>query len=170
MFLSSGDGYLRDLPELHQGCQVPFPVSRGNVAFLSRHCSGKGPHLVLRGESRGFSRVAVGSLGFLLICDGDLRDLLMLPQRSKVFSSCEGHVGIPLELLPANRAMSRVQLGNSVFLSCGDRDLGLLIKMQLGSQASSGVKAWKSAFLSSCPRCVRPLVEFRRGIWAFSRG
>ena len=48
MFLSSGDGYLGDLPELHQGCQVPFHVSRGNVGFLLRHCSGKGSHLRLR--------------------------------------------------------------------------------------------------------------------------
>ena len=75
---------------------------------------------------------------FLSICDGDLRDKLVLPQRSKVFSSCEGHVGMPLELLPANRAMSRVQLGNSVFLSGRDRDLGVPIRVQLGSQASSG--------------------------------
>ena len=116
------------------------------MGFLLRHCSGKGPHLVLRGESRGFSRVAVGSLGFLLICDGDLRDLLMLPQRSKVFSSCEGHVGIPLELLPANRAMSRVQLGNSVFLSGGDQGLGLPIKVQLGNHVSSGVESWTLHF------------------------
>ena len=76
-FLSSGDGYLWDLPGLHQGCPVPFRVSRGNVAFLSRHCSGTGPHLVLRGESRGFSRVAAGSLGFLSICDGDLWQCLL---------------------------------------------------------------------------------------------
>ena len=47
VFLSSGDGYLGDLPELYQGCQVPFRVSRGNMVFLSRHCSGKGPHLAL---------------------------------------------------------------------------------------------------------------------------
>ena len=59
-FLSNGDGYLGDLLELHQGYQVPFHISRGNVGFLSRHCSGKGPHLALRGESRGCSRVAVG--------------------------------------------------------------------------------------------------------------
>ena len=66
--------------------------------------------------------------------------------------------------------MSRVQSGNSVFLSNGEWDLGLFIKVQLGSHASSGVKAWNSAFLSSCPRSVRALVEFRQGIWAFSRG
>ena len=61
MFLSCGDVYLGDLPELHQGCQVLFHISRGNVGFLSKHCSGKGPHLTLSGESRGCSRVMAGS-------------------------------------------------------------------------------------------------------------
>ena len=42
--------------------------------------------------------------------------------------------------MPENRAVSRVQLGNSVFLSGGDRDLGLPLKFQLGSQALSGVE------------------------------
>ena len=74
---------------------------------------------------------------------------------SGLFSSCEGHVEILLESLWANRAVSRVRSGNSVFQSGSDRDLGLFIKVQLGSQASSGVEAWNSAFLSSCPRGVR---------------
>ena len=82
MFLSSGDGYVRELLELPKGCQVPLRGSRGNVGFLSRLCSGKGPHLALRGESPGFSRVAAGNLGFLLSCDGELRDPLVLPQES----------------------------------------------------------------------------------------
>ena len=50
--------------------------------------------------------------------------------KSGLFSSCNGHVRIPLESLPVNRAVSRVQLGNSVFLSGSDRDLGLPIKVQ----------------------------------------
>ena len=25
MFLSRGEGYLKDLPELHEACHVPFP-------------------------------------------------------------------------------------------------------------------------------------------------
>ena len=41
MFLSSGDGYVGELLEF------PFLISRENVGFLSRHCSGKGPHLAL---------------------------------------------------------------------------------------------------------------------------
>ena len=89
---------------------------------------------------------------------------LLLPQRSQVSSSCEGQVGIPLQSLPANRALSRVQSVDSVFLTRVDRDLRLPIKLQLGSQASSGVEACNSAFLSSCQRGVRPPVKFRWGI------
>ena len=82
VFLSSGDGYVGELLELPQGCQRPFRGSRGKVGFLSRHCSGKGPHLALRGESPDFSRVEVGNLGFLSSYDGNLRELLMGPQES----------------------------------------------------------------------------------------
>ena len=46
----------------------------------------------------------------------------------------------------------------------------LPIKVQQGSQASLGVEVWNSAFLSGCQRAVRPLVEFRWGNEAFSRG
>ena len=91
-------------------------------------------------------------------------------EKSGPFSRCQGPVGILLESLPVNRAVSRVQSGNSVFFSGGDRDLGPPIKVQQGSQASLGVEAWNSAFLSSCQRAVRPLVEFRWGNGAFSRG
>ena len=59
---------------------------------------------------------------------------------------------------------------DSGFLTSIDGDLGLPIKLQLVSQASSGDEARNSAFLSSCQRGVRPPVEFRREIWASSRG
>ena len=77
------DRYVGELPKLHQGRQVPFRLSRGNVVFLSRHCFGKGPHLALREESRGCSWVEAGSMGFLSSFIGDLRDRLVLPQRSQ---------------------------------------------------------------------------------------
>ena len=84
MFLSTGDGYVGELLELHQGCQGLFQGSRGKVGFLSRcHCR-KGPHLMLRGESPGFSRVEAGNLGFLSSYDGELRDPLVWPQESPV--------------------------------------------------------------------------------------
>ena len=74
MFLSSGDGYVGELLELPQGCQGPFRGSRGKIGFLSRCLSPKGPHLALRRESPGFSRVAAGDLGFLLSYDRNLTD------------------------------------------------------------------------------------------------
>ena len=54
--------------------------------------------------------------------------------------------------LTVNRALSRVQLVDSVFRTSIDRDLGLPIKLQLVSRASSGGKAQNSAFFSSCQR------------------
>ena len=65
---------------MHQGCQVPFQISRGNVEFLSRHFSEKGPHLAMMGESRGFSRVVAGFLSY----DGDLREPPMLAQGTPI--------------------------------------------------------------------------------------
>ena len=38
----------------------------------------------MTGESRGFSRVVAGSLGFVSIYDGELREPPMLPKRSPV--------------------------------------------------------------------------------------
>ena len=35
------------------------------LGFLSSHCSRKGPHIGLRGEFPGVSRVSTGNLGFL---------------------------------------------------------------------------------------------------------
>ena len=77
-FLSSRYGYVGELLELPKGCQVPFRGSRGKVGFLSRRCSGEGPHLALRGESPGFlelrqdtwssSRVWTGTSGTRSCC------------------------------------------------------------------------------------------------------
>ena len=120
MFLSSGDGYLGDLPELHQGCQVPFHVSRGNVGFLLRHCSGKGSHLRLRRESRGFyelpqdtwnsSRVATGTSGTRSCCLRKVKSPFELGGASRDSSLVSaGH-----------KALSRVEFGTSGFLFSSD--------------------------------------------------
>ena len=69
-----------------------------------------------------------------------------------------------------NKASSRVEVGNSGFLSSFDKNLGVLIEFQQGSQALSHFEAWNYAFLSGCKRAVRPQVELRCGTWAFSRG
>ena len=53
-----------------------FPVLKGNLELLSMCCRERGSHLAFKGESRGFSRVAVETLGFFLSYDGELRDPL----------------------------------------------------------------------------------------------
>ena len=160
----------RDLPELHKGCPVPFRILRGNVGFLSRHFSGIGPHLTLRGNLVAFLQLQQEAWGSCRVETGPSVTALVVSEKSGFFSSCEGHIAIPIESLPANRALSRVQSVGSVFRISIDRDLGLPIKLQLASQASSGVEARNSAFLLSFQRDVRPPVEFRRGIWASSKG
>ena len=153
-----------------KGAKYPFVFQEGTWGFSRDTALEKGliscfrENLMvvhrLRWEAWCSSRVATG---ISETCSGCLREVRSLFQ-------CEGPIRIPLELLPVNRAMSRVQSGNSVFLSGGNRDLRLPIKVVLGSQASSGVVAWNSAFLSSCQRGVRPLVKFSWGIWALSKG
>ena len=43
-----------------------------------------------------------------------------------------------------------------MFLSCSDVGLGLCMPFQTGSQISTCVEAWNSAFLSSCQRGFSP--------------
>ena len=87
----------RDVGEFcgsHQGCQVPFRPPIPNVGLLRRRCSGKGLHLAMMGEARGFSRVAAGFSSYY----GEFRMPLVLAQGSPIFhSSCEGKLGIALE-------------------------------------------------------------------------
>ena len=71
----------RDVGELcgsHQGCQVPFRPPIPNVGLLLRHCSGKGLHLAMTGEPRGFSRVAAGFSSY----DGEFRMPLVFAKGS----------------------------------------------------------------------------------------
>ena len=81
--------------EFHKGTQASFQVLRRNSGLLWRCCRGMGPHLRLRGESRGFSRVASGSSGLLSSCDrisGNLRPPLELqgpPQVSSFLAAGE---------------------------------------------------------------------------------
>ena len=207
--------------ELHEGIHVSFRVWTGNSGLLSWSCRRKGPHLVLTGESAGFSRVAAGGLGFLSRYHGELREPLLLPQGSQVsiqvargsaglhwshgreirpqftwkgesqgvsrcaagslgsiklppghegashlvswksgiLWSCEGPLGIPLELVQGTRASCRVEARNSGFLSSSDMDLGVPMEIPLGSQMSSHVEAWNCASLSRCKRGVWPPVE-----------
>src|SRR5574337_1267195 len=94
VFRSRETGMPGNFVGAHQGCQVPFRPPIPNVGLLLRRCSGKGLHLAMTGEPRGFSRVAAGFSSY----DGEFRMPLVLAQASPIFhSSCEGKLGIALE-------------------------------------------------------------------------
>ena len=96
----------------------------------------------LEGRISWFFLSCGGKLGVpLKLRQGPLRPARVASEKLGLFLSCDGHIRIPLESLPANRTMSQIQSGNSVFLFSGNRDLGLFIKVQLGSQALSCVEA-----------------------------
>ena len=63
-FLSSYDGKLREPLVWPQGSPVSIRVARGTAALLSSPGRGIWPQDVLKGESRGLSRVAAGYPGF----------------------------------------------------------------------------------------------------------
>ena len=105
---------------------------------------------MLRGESPGFSRVAVG---LLLSYDGDLRDLLVGPQG-----------------LSGPRSSSFVEAGNSRFLSRADMDLGVPLGRPQGSQASFPVDPRKSALLSNQKSIVMFPVGLNIGIKGYFSG
>ena len=58
-------------------------------------------------------------------------------------------------------------MGNSGFLSSCNRNLGVPIEFQEGSQAASRVESWNFSFLSSCKRGIMSAVVLKRVIQAF---
>ena len=74
LFMNCG-GTVGVLPKWRRQCQETsgvasrvfrtFQGSKGKVGFLSRRRCAKGPHIGLRGEFPGVSRVSTGNLGFL---------------------------------------------------------------------------------------------------------
>ena len=72
-------------PHESQHARPPVP----NVGLLLRRCSGKGLHLAMMGEPRGFSRVTAGFSNYV----GEFRLPLVLAQGSPIFhSSCDGEL------------------------------------------------------------------------------
>ena len=58
-----------------KGVKDPFEAQEERWDF-SQDAKWERPHLTLRGESPGFSRVAASNLGFLSSYEGDFRDSL----------------------------------------------------------------------------------------------
>ena len=125
---------------MHQGCQVPFRISRENVGFLLRRCSRKGPHLTMTGEPHGFSQVVAGFSSYY----GELREPVMLPQGSPISirvergswgllsSHCRAsrpHLGlcpetnVPLQGRNGSRGCIQDSPGESGLISSGSKEL-----------------------------------------------
>ena len=169
----SCNGYLGNPLELPKGSQASFRVVRGNLGLLSSRCRGLGPHLTLRGETRGFSHMVflvAGSSGFLSSCEGDVKEPLMLPQGSQpsfqvarenlgFLSSCCRGIGPQVELRQETWDSSRVAMGISWFLSRCDGNLRDPLRLAQGSQASFQIVRGTSGFLSSGCRDIRPHLE-----------
>src|SRR5574337_869730 len=153
----------RDFGELcgsHQGCQVPFRPPVPNVGLLLRRCSGKGLHLAMTGEPRGFSRVTAGFSSY----DGEFRLPLVLAQASPIFhSSCEGKLGIALECLQGQYSSSR-PVSRSQCSSPGATGIsGLHSRRTRGDRHSSRVEAKNPALLSNRDGCLLELTGWTQG-------
>ena len=73
------------------------------MGLLLRRCSGKGLHLAMKGEPRGFSQDAEEFSSY----DGKFGLPLVLAQGSPNFhSSCEGELGVALESLQGKRDLT----------------------------------------------------------------
>ena len=128
MFLASGDGCVRELLELRQGCKEPFRVSSGKVGFLSRSYSRKGPHLALKVDLLVFLKVR-RETGFFSSYHGDFSYLLVWPQESPVYM--------------------QVASGLSGSLSSWCWVLGPQLELRLQRQGSYPVLTWILGFLCS---------------------
>ena len=103
--------------------------------------SGKGPHLALRREYPGFSRVSVANLLSLTSNNGKLREQLV------GFQEC------PVSM--------RVAWGLSGFLCSRCQGPGPHLELRLKPQVSSPVLTWNSGLLWCFHRGVRPRLVWR---------
>ena len=133
------------------------------MEFLSRCCSGKGPHLALREESPGFPRLAAGNLEFLSSYGRDLKDSLVWPLESpvsmRVARSLSGFLssrfqgrGPHLELRPEALGSSPVLTYILRFLWSFTRGLRNRLLFRHANQLSSRAGKAVSVYLSSLHR------------------
>ena len=147
-----------------QECQGPFQGSGGKAGCPSRHHSGKGPQLVWRGESPGFSRVAVG---FHSSYDGNLRDPLIRPQGRQSPDESRGFPRDPSKSLPGMRSSLELRPETQGSSPGPTWFSGFLWGVHRGGRASSSVERCKSALLWSRKSSVRLHVGLMFGIDGF---
>src|SRR5574339_136376 len=175
----------RDFGELcgsHQGCQVPFRPPIPNVGLLLRRCSGKGLHLAMTGEPRGFSRVTAGFSSY----DGAFRlPLVLAPEANGPLQGRQGsrgcipdapgETGIHLEWKQRTPLCSRVATGISWSSlgglkgvkppeAFGERPRD----WSLGHAGDEGPRLSMTGESRGCSRAAAPVCGFSRGTTARS--
>ena len=147
-FLSSYVGELRKPPVWLQGSPVSIRVASRRSGLLLSHGRGIGPQDAFKGESRGLSRVAARNPGFPRLVTVNSRASQGAYGKSGILWTWEEPLRAPLGLVQWKRASSRIEAGTLGFLSCSDIGFRLCMPFQTGSQVSTCVEAWNSAFLS----------------------
>ena len=129
------------------------------MGLLSRHCSGKGPHLVMRGEPRGFSRVAAGFSSY----DVEHREPLVVPQGSPISIQV---VRATWELLMSHCRANRPHLGMCPQIPCSfpmATGISWCIQGSPGESGPARVEGNNSALLSSCNAYHLEQTEWPKG-------
>ena len=164
-FLSSCDRNLREPPELPKGSQASFRVSRGNSATTLESLQGNLASSRIEGGMSCFFSSCGRKPGYLLNCDGDLREPLVLPKGSQApFRVVRGNLGLISNCFRGIQTQvrwetwnsSRIATGILGFLSSCNGDVSEPLVLPQGSQASFGVSRGTSGFLSSCCQGMRP--------------
>ena len=105
-FLSRYHGELREPLVLPQASQVSVRVARVSPDVLWGHGRVIKPHFAWKGESPCVSRVAARSVGSPELPRGPEGASHVVSGKSGIRSSCEGSLGIPLELVQGTSASS----------------------------------------------------------------
>ena len=92
-------------------------VARGSASFLSSHGRGIAPQDALKKDSRRLLRVGAGNPWFPRLVPVISGRPKVASEKSGILCSWEGPLGTPLGSVQWKRASSRVEAGNSCFLS-----------------------------------------------------
>ena len=116
VLLTRYNGELREPLLWRQGSQVSMRMARGSASLLSSHGRGIAPQDTLK-DSRGLFRVGAGNPWFLRLVPVISGRSKGASEKSGILCSWEGPLGTPLGSVQWKRASSRVEAGNSCFLS-----------------------------------------------------
>ena len=147
MFLSSGDGYVGELLEMHEACQGPFRGSRGKISL-------KTPQ-----QKRASSHIEGRISWFLVSCSRKHGVPLELGQ---------GLQG-PSHVASGKSSPMRVARGLSGFLSSKCLVLGPHLELRPKHQCSPPMLTWISGFLLNFNSGVRPRLLWRHASSLSSR-